>query len=147
MAEFLRERNGYTLSDDPARLDLAVIHGFLRDSYWANSRSEATQTRANQNSLCIGLYRGAEQVGFARVISDYASFAYLCDVFVLEAHRGRGLGDWLIAGVQAHPRLQGLRRWSLATRDAHGLYARHGWTPLPTPEIWMQKFDDQANPA
>lgn len=148
MTVFLREREGYTLSDDPARLDLDLIHDFLRNSYWAGSRSKATQARANAGSLCFGLYGpDAAQVGFARVVSDYASFAYLADVFVLEAHRGRGLGDWLIEGVQAHPRLQGLRRWSLATRDTHGLYARHGWSPITQPGIWMEKFDDQANPA
>jgi len=143
-----RREDGNTLSDDPARLDLDVIHGFLKTSYWAGSRSRATQEKANAGSLCFGLYAAeGAQIGFARVVSDYASFAYLADVFVLEAHRGRGLADWLMQGIHAHPRLQGLRRWSLATRDAHGLYARHGWAPLSKPEIWMEKFDDGANPA
>lgn len=146
-ARFELERDGYLLSDDPARLDLDCIHNFLRDSYWAGSRSRETQAEANRNSLCFGLYQGTAQVGFARVVSDYASFAYLADVFVLEAHRGRGLAGWLMQGIHAHPRLQGLRRWSLATRDAHGLYTRHGWAPVARPEIWMEKFDDRANPA
>lgn len=145
-APYVVEREGYVISDDPSRLDGAAIHAYLSRSYWAGSRQRYTQDRANQNSLCLGLYAGDAQVGFARVVTDYASFAYLCDVYVLEAHQGRSLGKWLIECVQAHPRLQGLRRWSLATLDAHGLYAQQGWVPLANPGRWMERFDNEANP-
>lgn len=143
---FERERDGYLVSDDLARLDDAAIFAFLSRSYWAANRQRHTQDLANRNSLCLGLYQGTVQVGFARVVTDYATFAYLCDVYVLEAHQGRGLGKWLIECLHAHPRLQGLRRWSLATRDAHGLYAPQGWTPLANTARWMERFDNDANP-
>lgn len=135
------ERRGeYEVGTDVARLDLGVIHGFLSTSYWAAGIPRQTVRRSIAHSLAFGLYHDADgQVGFARVISDRATFAYLCDVFVLPAHRGRGLSKWLVEFIHAHPELQGLRRWMLATRDAHTLYGGRGWTPLPHPETFMQR--------
>lgn len=130
-----------TVDTDPARLDLAVVHGFLAESYWAKGIPLETVRRSIRNSLCFGLYEAGHQIGFARVVSDRATFAYLADVFVLESHRGRGLGKLLMDAVVAHPDLQGLRRWMLATRDAHGLYAQFGFTPLLSPERFMQLHD------
>jgi GNAT superfamily N-acetyltransferase len=132
------EREGYTLSTDLSRLDLAAIHRFLSASYWSPGLPREVLTRAIAGSLCFGLYDDRQQVGFARVITDRATFAYLCDVYVLEAHRGRGLGRWIMEMVAAHPSLQGLRRFVLVTRDAHGLYARYGFRPLASPESYME---------
>lgn len=126
---------------DPARLDLALVHEFLGASYWAHGIPLETVRRSIRNSLCFGLYEGERQIGFARVVSDRATFAYLADVFVLASHRGLGLGKLLMDAVVAHPELQGLRRWMLATRDAHGLYAQYGFTPLPAPERFMELHD------
>ena len=126
------------VSTDPDRLDLTTIHRFLSESYWARGIPLETVRESIRNSLCFGLYEGDRQVGFARVVTDRATFAYLADVFVLESHRGRGLGKRLVAEVMAHPSLQGLRRWLLVTRDAHALYARHGWKPLAAPERLME---------
>jgi GNAT superfamily N-acetyltransferase len=138
-------RDGYTVSTDPARLDVRAIHDYLAyHSYWAQNRPRATVERSLQNSLCFGLYHGTEQVGLARVISDYATYAYLCDVYVIPEHRGKGLSKWLIGCVVAHPDLQNLRRFTLATRDAHGLYAQFGFTPLADPERYMVIKKDQA---
>lgn len=131
-------KNEFRLSTDPSQLDLDVIHAFLRTSYWSENLPRALLAKAIKNSLCFGVYKGHSQIGFARVISDYASFAYLADVFIVEAYRGRGLAAWLVENILQHPDLQGLRRWSLATRDAHGLYAKFGFTPLKTPEIFME---------
>ena len=131
---------GYTISDDPARLDLDAIHTYLARSYWAATRPREVIARSLENSLGIGVYTPAgEQVGFARVISDYATFAYLCDVYVLEAHRQRGLSKALLRFIDAHPRLQGLRRFQLVTKDAHGLYAQFGFTPLAQAERHMER--------
>lgn len=123
---------------DPSRLDMDVIHGFLSQSYWARGIPRALVERAVRNSLCFGLYESERQVGFARVVTDQATFAYLADVFVVASHRGRGLSKILVAAVVADPRLQGLRRWMLATRDAHGLYARFGFEPLAVPARFME---------
>jgi GNAT superfamily N-acetyltransferase len=131
-------RDEFVISTDPARLDLEVIHGFLVGCYWAEGIPRETVARSIQNSLCFGIYGPAKQIGFARVISDYATYAYLGDVFVLEEYRGRGLGKWLMECIMQHPRLQGLRRWSLVTRDAHALYARFGFTPLQSSERHME---------
>lgn len=133
-------RGGYSISTDPARLDLDVIYGYLSRSYWAAGRSRELIAKAIRHSLCFGIYHDEGQVGFARIVSDYATFAWLCDVFVLEEHQGQGLGKWLIGAVVAHPQLQGLRRIMLATRDAHGLYRQHGFTPLTDPERWMVRL-------
>ena len=129
------------VDSDPERLDVAVVHGFLTDSYWAKGIPVETVRRSIRNSLCFGLYEGSRQIGFARVVTDRATFAYLADVFVLESHRGRGLALRLMDAVTSHPSLQGLRRWVLATQDAHGLYAKYGFTPLAAPERFMERHD------
>ncbi len=130
----------YEISDDPARLDLGVIHRYLsEDSYWAQGIPRELIERAVAHSLCFGVYAGSAQVGFARVVSDRTTFAYLADVFVLPEHRGRGLSKRLMAAIMAHPELQGLRRWLLATADAHGLYRQHGFTALAKPERFMER--------
>jgi GNAT superfamily N-acetyltransferase len=133
------QRGGFTVSTDPARLDLDVIHGYLnRESYWAAGIPRDVLERAVAGSLCFGVYDDAgRQVGFARVVTDRATFAYLCDVFVLEQYRGRGLSKWLMECVMAHPDLRGLRRFVLVTRDAHGLYERFGFTPVADPTGYM----------
>jgi GNAT superfamily N-acetyltransferase len=138
--EIIEHRRGdFVISTDPARLDLGVIHGFLTNCYWAKGIPRDVVERSIEHSLCFGIYDGTGlQVGFARVISDFATVAYLGDVFVLESHRGRGLGKWLMECVMQHPALQNLRRWILLTRDAHGLYARSGFTPLKTPDRYME---------
>jgi GNAT superfamily N-acetyltransferase len=137
-AHVTARRDGYAISTDPARLDLHAVHAYLTRSYWATGIPIDVVRRAAANSLCFGLYRGDEQVGFARVITDRATFAYLADVYVLEAHRGRGLGRWLVAQVLAHPDVQNLRRFMLVTRDAAGLYAPHGFEPPVEPSGIMQ---------
>ncbi len=128
----------YVISTDRARLDVDLIHGFLAETYWAKGIPREVVARSTENSLCFGVYLGQTQVGFARVISDFATYAYLGDVFVLDSHRGKGLGKWLMDCIMQHPSLQGLRRWTLATRDAHGLYAQFGFTPLAAPERFME---------
>jgi GNAT superfamily N-acetyltransferase len=137
-------RDGYLISTDPARLDLARIHAVLTESYWAKGIPLATVRRAIENSLPFGVYDGAEQVGFARVITDRATFAYIGDVFVVESHRGRGLSVWLMEVIVAHPDLQGLRRWVLLTRDAHGLYRKFGFEPLKQPDRYMDRWDPEV---
>lgn len=134
-------RGEYAISTNPARLDIALIHQYLSASaYWAMGRPLDVVRRSIQNSLPFGVYKGGAQIGFARVVTDYATFAWLADVFVLPEHRGQGIGKWLIATVVEHPRLPGLRRWVLATKDAHGLYAQQGFTPLSAPERFMERF-------
>ena len=130
---------GYAISDDPARLDLDVIHRFIGESsYWAQGIPRAVLERALRHSLCWGVYAGAAQVGFARVTTDRATFAYLADVFILPDHRGRGLSKALVAAILAHPELQGLRRWMLVTADAQSLYQSFGFTPVAKPERYME---------
>jgi GNAT superfamily N-acetyltransferase len=132
-------RGEFLISTNPARLDLDVIHGFLTDCYWAKGIPRETVARSIEHSLCFGVYDGrGAQIGFARVVSDFATVAYLGDVFVLESHRGRGLSKWLMECILRHPALQGLRRWILLTRDAHGLYAEFGFTPVKSPERYME---------
>jgi GNAT superfamily N-acetyltransferase len=132
---------GYLISDDPARLDVAAIHAYLTRSYWAEGIPLETVTRSVQNSLCVGIYTGTgAQVGLVRIISDYATFAYFCDVYVLEAHRGRGLAKAAMETALAHPKLQGQRRLSLITRDAHRLYEQVGFAPLSRPDGHMEKL-------
>ncbi len=133
-------RDGHIVDTAPERLDRALVRDFLATSYWAEGIPQEVVDAACDGSVCFGLYeepRG-DQIGFARVVTDSASFAYLCDVFVLPTHRGRGLSKWLVACVLEHPDLQGLRRWMLATRDAHGLYTRFGFAPLDDPQKFMQ---------
>lgn len=135
-------RGDLTISTDPARLDLDVIHRYLsEESFWAAGIPRDTLERAIAGSLCFGVYDGGKQVGFARVVTDAATFAYLCDVFVLKAYRGRGLSKWLMECVIAHPSLHGLRRFVLVTKDAHGLYKQFGFTPLADPSGYMHIHD------
>jgi len=123
-------RGAFSISTDPERLDREVIHRFLSTSYWASDVPRAIVDRSIDNSMPFGLYEGAAQVGFARVITDRATFAYLADVFVLESHRGLGLALWLMQTIRAHPELQDLRRWALFTRDAHPLYRKVGFKDI-----------------
>lgn len=131
-------RGDYHIACGAEAVDLDAAHAFLTTSYWAAGISRELVARAVAGSLPFSLFRGAEQVGFARAITDRATYAYLADVYVLEAHRGRGLGRWLMETVLAHPDLQGLRRLALVTRDAHALYAGFGFTPLAAPERHME---------
>jgi len=140
-AMVVMEMGRFLISTDRAKLDLDVIHKFLTHSYWAAGIPRATVARSIENSLCFGVYDDSNQIGFARVISDFATYAYVADVFILEPYRERGLGKELMASVMAHPQLQGLRRWSLATRDAHGLYAQFGFTALENPSRSMEIVD------
>ena len=136
----LREwhRDGYSLSTDPSRLQLDVVHGFLTESYWAAGIPRETVARSIKGSITLGVYHGDKQVGFARVISDCATFAYLADVFIVEAHRGRGLARWMVECILALPELQGLRRWLLVTREAHALYRGAGFTEVRNPGGFME---------
>lgn len=131
-------RGDYEISTDPSCVDIEAVHRFLTNSYWAKDIPLETVRLSIENSLCFGIYHGKQQVGFARVISDRATFAYLADVFVLPAFRGRGLSRWLMECVMGHPDLEGLRRWMLATQDAHGLYAKFGFTAIKNAERWME---------
>ena len=136
------QRDEYTISTDPKRLDISVIHDFISNqSYWAQGRAVETVQRALDNSLNFGIYKTDQQVGFGRVVTDYATFAWIADVFVLPEYRGRGLSKWLVEVMLAHPQLQGFRRWVLATKDAHSLYARFGFIELHRPERWMERPD------
>jgi len=133
-------RDQFTISTDPARLDINAIADMLTRAYWAKGRPRERTERALVNSLVFGVYEGERQIGLARVVSDYAIFAYLCDVFIHEEYRGRGLSKWLMETIHGHPDLQNLRRWALITSDAHGLYQQFGWSLLANPERWMEKF-------
>ena len=135
------QRDGYLISTDRTRLDVEFIHEFLSNSaYWAQGRPLDVVQRSIEGSLCFGIYNGPRQVGFARVVTDRATFAWLCDLFVVEAHRGQGLGKWLVECIVAHPDLKALRIFLLATRDAHELYRRHGgFQELPAPDRFMAR--------
>lgn len=137
--EYELRRDEYTISTERGRIDRTFVHEFLRRSYWAKDIPFETVRRSIENSVCFGLYHAEKQIGFARVVTDRATFAYLCDVFVIEEYRGKGLSKWLMETIHAHPELQNLRRWLLATKDAHGLYRQFGFTPLDTPEVFMQR--------
>jgi GNAT superfamily N-acetyltransferase len=137
-------RGEFTISTDPSRLDLDLIHGFLTRSYWAEGRSRERVARAIAHSLPFGLYHPTGQVGFARVVTDHVVVAYLADVFVLEAYRGKGLGVWLVETIVGAPELQKLRRWILGTRDAHGLYRKFGFVELE-PGVLMEKLDPESD--
>ena len=132
-------RDLYLISTDRELLDFEVIHGFLRRSYWSPGVTRETVERAARGSLCFGIYEARRQVGYGRVVSDGATFAYIADVFVLPSHRRRGLSKWLVECMLAHPELQGLRRWMLATADAHTLYSRFGFVPLAEPARYMER--------
>jgi GNAT superfamily N-acetyltransferase len=125
------QRGEYVISTDPARIDLERTHQFLsEEAYWSPGVPLDVVRRSIEGSVVFGVYRGQEQVGMARVVSDRATFAWLCDVWIADSERGQGLGKWLMECVKSHPDLQGLRRWMLSTRDAHGLYAQYGFTPV-----------------
>jgi GNAT superfamily N-acetyltransferase len=133
------QRGEYTISTDPDLLDVIAIHRFLsEETYWAKGRAIEITLKSIEHSICFGLYYGAHQVGFARVISDYATFGYIMDVFVLPQHRRLGLGKWLVQSILSHPELQEVTRWVLRTRDAHSLYARFGFGALAKPETTME---------
>ena len=139
------QKDGYTISTDPARLDLGIIHDFLANrSYWARGIPRPLLKKAIEHSLPFGLYHQGKQIGFARVLTDYERLAYLMDVFVLEGFRGRGLGKWLLACIFGHPELKDVRRWMLATWDAHRLYAQYGFTPLARPDRLMEKVSKDS---
>lgn len=139
MAEEWRQGE-YLISTDKSKLDLMVVHGFLTTSYWASGIPLDMVKKSIEHSLNFGVYRGEQQVGFARVITDYATFAYIGDVFILEEFRGRGLSKWLTEVIADHPELQGLRRWLLLTKDAHGLYEKTGFVRPKAPERYMEKY-------
>ena len=142
------KRAEFSISTDPKQLDITVIHKYLStDSYWAQGRTVDTIKRSIENSLNFGLYKSKQQIGFARVVTDYATFAWLADVFVLDAYRGRGLGKWLVEVILSHPDLQRFRRWVLATKDAHELYRQFGFIELKRPERWMERPDPQMQEA
>jgi GNAT superfamily N-acetyltransferase len=135
-------RGVYSISSDKDRLNVKLIHDFLSNiSYWAKGRSCEIVMRCLENSLNFGLYKDDLQIGFARVVTDYATFAWLADVFILDEYRGQGLAKWLMEVIVSHPELQGFRRWVLATKDAQELYRRFGFTELKDPGRWMEKFD------
>lgn len=138
MAHTEHRRGEFLVTTDPARLNTEFIHAYLTRSYWSGGISRDIAERGIANSLCFGVYEGDQQVGFARVITDYATFAYLADVFIIESHRGMGLSKFLMECIVNDSRLQGFRRWILGTRDAHGLYAQYGFKPLATPERFME---------
>lgn len=132
-------QNGYSISTDKQLLDVdSVYYLLVNESYWAKGMPEDVFKRAVENSMCFGIYKDKATVGFARVVTDKATSAYICDVFIRAEHRGHGLGKWLIHTIKSHPELQGLRRWSLATKDAHGLYAQFGFVPFAEPNLWME---------
>ena len=135
----------FEISTDKSRLDVEIIHRFLaEESYWANTRTPEQTRTAIEHSICFGVYQGDRQIGFARVVSDQATFAYVGDVFVLDEFRGHGIGKKLMEVIIADPRLQNLRRWILATRDAHGLYEQFDFSGLRHPDRWMEKTAPDA---
>jgi GNAT superfamily N-acetyltransferase len=131
-------RGEYVISTDRSRIDVAAVHAFLSQSYWSPGIPEEIVRRGIAGAICFGIYHGRTQVGFARVITDQATYAYLADVYVLEAHRGRGLAKWLMEVIMSHPALQGLRRFALSTRDAHALYRQFGFEVVANPERQME---------
>jgi GNAT superfamily N-acetyltransferase len=133
-------RDQFTISTDPSRLDMNTVYDFLSRSYWAKTRPRERTDEAFANSLVFGLYEGSRQIGMGRVVTDFAIVAYLCDVFIHENYRGYGLGKWLVQSILEHPDLSHVRRWLLATDDAHGLYQQFGFEQLSQVEKWMQRL-------
>lgn len=131
-------KDGFIITTDKSAIDITTVHGFLSSSYWAENIPVDVVKRSIEGSLCFSLLKDGQQIGFARVITDKATFAYLADVFVLEDYRGQGLSKWLMEVIMSLPELQGLRRFLLATKDAHGLYSQFGFEPLNLPDRWMQ---------
>jgi len=141
-------KNGFLISTDQSMLDFEVIYNYLnKESYWARGIPKEKLRKAIENSICFGVYHHDKQVGLARVISDKATFAYICDVFIIEKYRRQSLSKWLIQSIVNYPDLQGLRRWSLATADAHGLYSQFGFTTITRPERWMEIFKPYQKPV
>ncbi|WP_426587741.1 GNAT family N-acetyltransferase [Mucilaginibacter sp. R-33] len=141
------EKKGFMISTDKNLLNVDGIYDYLNnESYWAKGIPRQKLARAIENSMCFGIYLKNEQVGFARVVSDNATFAYICDVFILPGYRGIGLSKWLVQTIVKHPDLKGLRRWSLATKDAHNLYSQFGFSPISRPETWMEIFTPYIKP-
>ena len=139
------QNDGFIISTDGNRLQIDTIHKFLtEESYWAKERTREQTETAIKNCLCFGVYQGENQIGFARIVSDYATFAYLGDVYITEEFRGKGLSKWLMETIINYSDLQGLRRWILATRDAHELYEKFGFTALKHPTRWMEKAAPNA---
>lgn len=142
------EKNDFLISTDKTKLDIAVIHNYLgKESYWAKNIPIKVVKKSIKGSCCFGLYKNNFQIGFARVVTDHATFGYIADVFILEEYRGIGLSKWLMETIMIHPDLQGLRRWMLATKDAHGLYAQFGFLPLDKPERIMGLRPFEEYPA
>ena len=133
-------KDNLLISTDPNRLQIEMICDFLSRTHWAQSQSRQATERAIANSLCYGVYDGDKQIGFARVVTDFATFAWIADVFILEEYRGRGLAKWLMSCILVHPELQSMRGWVLATRDAHGLYQQFGFVGLHNTERFMELF-------
>lgn len=141
-------KNQFTISTDKSKLDIHSIHEFLSTrAYWCLNIPKDTVQTAIENSLCFGVYEGSKQIGFARVISDFSTIAYLGDVYVLEEYRGHGLSKWLMETIMTHPELQGLRRWILLTGDAHGLYRQFGWADIADPSKWMELHNKNVYPT
>ncbi len=136
------QRGEYTISTNPEKLNIETIHWFIStQSYWGTGRPVELVKKSIENSFPFGIYHGEKMIGFARVVTDYATFAWIADVFVLEEHRGKGLSKWLMEVILSHPELQGFRRWVLATKDAQELYRKYGFQELKRPERWMERFD------
>jgi GNAT superfamily N-acetyltransferase len=137
------EKEGFEISTDKSRLDIETIHDYLsRESYWAKNIPLELVQKSMEGSICFGIYHNNRQVGYARMITDAATFGYLADVFIIEAYRGKGLSKWLMETIINYPAFQPLRRWMLATRDAHGLYKQFGFTELDKPERIMQRVKE-----
>ena len=146
MAHATWTRDDCLLTTDPSHVDMDAIHGYLSASYWAEGIPRETVQRSIDNAIPFMLFVGGRAAGFSRVVSDRATVAYIGDVFVLPEFRGRKLSVWMMECIVAHPELQGLRRWILLTRDAHGLYSKFGFTPLAAPERWMERWTREAYP-
>lgn len=144
MKNIVAQKENFSISTDKATLDLQYIHQFISNSYWAAGIPYETLKRSIDGSESFGLFDGRKQIGFARVVTDYATFAYLADVFVDESYRGKGLATWMMETIISYPKLQGFRNWFLATRDAHNLYKKFGFTALDQPERFMRKNDPQV---
>ena len=138
MKIYVTVKDDFIISTDKTKLDIALIHNYLsKESYWAKNIPVKVVKKSIKGSCCFGLYKNKEQIGFARVVTDHATFGYIADVFILDEYRGKGLSKWLMETIMKYPNLQGLRRWMLATKDAHGLYAQFGFLPLDKPERIM----------
>ena len=142
MSKFFESRwENLLISTDPDLLDIDAVCDFLSRAYWSQGRPRDRIELSLRHSLVFGIYADSRQIGLGRVVTDYTTFAWLCDVFIHEDHRGRGIGKWLMASILSHPELQGLRRFLLVTRDAHGLYSQFGFTSMKNPESWMERFN------